>query len=215
MKENVSESSICVTGNTVIDALLKGKEIIRSKRFQSIENLKERIGNQNFILVTGHRRENHGEGFKNIILALKKIAADKPHLNIVYPVHPNPNVKKPVQDALGEIANIILIDPQPYEAFIWLMDNCELIITDSGGVQEEAPSLGKPVLVMRDTTERPEALEAGTVFLVGTNVDLIYNKSKDLLENKELYKNVGNLKNPYGDGNASLKIIDFLRNQYE
>ncbi len=212
LKENVEDAKVFVTGNTVIDALLKGKKIIAQNVFSSVEELKSICGSENeFILVTGHRRENHGKGFDNIILALKDIARRYPTINIVYPVHLNPKVKGPVEKELSGIPNVKLILPQPYEAFIWLMDNCKLIITDSGGVQEEAPSLGKPVLVMRDTTERPEAVEAGTVILVGTNKEMIVAKTVELIENDEKYKSMSTLNNPYGDGVAAAEIFDVLK----
>tara|TARA_R110002073_G_scaffold72537_1_gene177594 strand:- start:619299 stop:620432 length:1134 start_codon:yes stop_codon:yes gene_type:complete len=210
--ENVNESTIFVTGNTVIDALLMGKEIISNTAFDSIKKLNNLVDlNRDFILVTGHRRENHGAGFENIIYALKNIAKKYPEIDIIYPVHLNPKVKKPVEEALGNIDNIKLIEPQPYEAFIWLMDNCKFIITDSGGVQEEAPSLGKPVLVMRDTTERPEAVEAGTVILVGANADTIESNTMKLLENSIEFEKMSLVKNPYGDGSAAKKILEFIK----
>lgn len=209
LSEGVTESQIFVTGNTVIDALLLGKQIIKKKDFDSIITLKQIIDtNKEFILVTGHRRENHGKGFVNIIEALKTIAQKYSNINIVYPVHLNPKVKKPVEDALAGIKNIKLLAPQPYEAFIWLMDNCKLIITDSGGVQEEAPSLGKPVLVMRETTERPEAVKAGAVILVGTDIDKIILNTSELVENETHYKELSVIKNPYGDGTASKHIYE-------
>jgi len=208
IKENISEENIFVTGNTVIDALLEGVDVIKKRKFDSIEELKNIIDkSRDFILVTGHRRENHGQGFKNIIAALKEIADKYPEIDIIYPVHLNPKVKIPVNNTLGSISNIKLIEPQPYEAFIWLMSKCRLIITDSGGVQEEAPSLGKPVLVMRDTTERPEAVEAGTVILVGANKENIVSKTVELIENKDKYNTMSSNNNPYGDGKASEKIL--------
>jgi len=211
LNESTPASNIFVTGNTVIDALLQGKEIIKNTNFNSIKELKNKIDNNcEYILVTGHRRENHGKGFECIILALKDIAVRYPKIDIIYPVHPNPNVKGPVERELGNIRNIKLIDPQPYEAFIWLMDNCKLIITDSGGVQEEAPSLGKPVLVMRDTTERPEAVDAGTVMLVGADRNKIVEKTVELIENEEKYSTMSSLSNPYGKGDAAINIYNTL-----
>jgi len=208
--ENVDEDSILVTGNTVIDALLDGVEKVKSIDNDQINMLKEIVNyNKDFILVTGHRRENHGEGFLNICKALKVIA-EQNDVQIIYPVHLNPNVQKPVNEILSDVENIDLITPLPYEAFLWLMERSKLIITDSGGVQEEAPSLGKPVLVMRETTERPEAVEAGTVILVGTNVDKIVSEANALLQDAEKYERMSKLHNPYGDGQASKRIVEFL-----
>jgi UDP-N-acetylglucosamine 2-epimerase (non-hydrolysing) len=164
-----------------------------------------------FVLVTGHRRENFGQGIVNICSAFKKIALDRPNINIVYPVHLNPNVFKPVNDLLGDVKNVYLIEPLQYEAFIYLMSLSKLIITDSGGVQEEAPSLGKPVLVMRDTTERPEAVSAGTVKLVGTNTQGIVSATNELLDNPLVYESMAKAHNPYGDGKACERIISFMK----
>ena len=169
INEGVFEKDIVVTGNTVIDALHLGLEKVRLNKTDQIRVLEEIIDDEKkLVLVTGHRRENFGDGFLSICEALKDIAQDK-NIQVIYPVHLNPNVQKPVYEILDGLDNVHLLPPMPYEAFIWLMDKSYLIITDSGGVQEEAPSLGKPVLVMRDTTERPEAVEAGTVILVGTD----------------------------------------------
>jgi UDP-N-acetylglucosamine 2-epimerase (non-hydrolysing) len=165
------------------------------------------------ILVTGHRRENHGQGFINICTALKELAEENPHVDIVYPVHLNPNVQKPVKELLSGIPNVHLIEPLQYEQFIYMMDKSYFIITDSGGVQEEAPSLGKPVLVMRDTTERPEALDAGTVKLVGTDTQLIIKEAQALLDDEEAYTRMSQASNPYGNGDACQKIISFLKNR--
>ena len=188
LKENVSEKSIEVTGNTVIDALFLALEKIKSnvtfeedvvKTIETAVNHSTfNVQNSKFILVTGHRRENHGQGFINICQALKTLAENNQDVHIVYPVHLNPNVQKPVKELLSDIPNVHLIEPLQYEQFIYMMDKSTFIITDSGGVQEEAPSLGKPVLVMRDTTERPEALDAGTVKLVGTNTQLIIDEAQ-------------------------------------
>ena len=164
------------------------------------------------ILVTGHRRENHGNGFIRICEALKEIALDNNDRLIIYPVHLNPKVQEPVNRILKNIDNIVLIDPLAYQDFIWLMNRAKIIITDSGGVQEEAPSLGKPVLVMRDTTERPEAVEAGTVILVGTDKELIVKESLDLLHNSQRFETMSKLHNPYGDGKASQRIVSFIMN---
>tara|TARA_B100000900_G_scaffold53214_1_gene39424 strand:+ start:7420 stop:8532 length:1113 start_codon:yes stop_codon:yes gene_type:complete len=212
LNENINQSNIIVTGNTVIDALLDGVERIKSIENDTIDMLKNIIDDKKeLILVTGHRRENHGKGFLNICYALKQIA-EKNNVQIIYPVHLNPNVQKPVNDILSNVNNINLIDPLPYEAFIWLMEKSKLIITDSGGVQEEAPSLGKPVLVMRNTTERPEAVAAGTVILVGTNTDKIIEEASLLLKDKSKYEKMSRLHNPYGDGKASFRIVKFLLN---
>ena len=162
-------------------------------------------------MVTGHRRENHGQGFINICTALKEIAVSNPDIDIVYPVHLNPNVQKPVKELLSDVANIYLIEPLQYEQFIYMMDKSYFIITDSGGVQEEAPSLGKPVLVMRDTTERPEALEAGTVKLVGTDIELIRNEAQKLIDDQEAYSLMSQASNPYGDGTACTQVVVFMR----
>ncbi|MDC9724257.1 MAG: UDP-N-acetylglucosamine 2-epimerase (non-hydrolyzing) [Urechidicola sp.] len=213
LKENVSEETILVTGNTVIDALQFSAQKVNSTDFEDtqINELKTILDtNKRLILVTGHRRENHGQGFINICTALKKITLENPDTQIIYPVHLNPNVQKPVYELLKEIENIKLIDPLSYPAFVWLMDKSYLIITDSGGVQEEAPSLGKPVLVMRDTTERPEAVDAGTVVLVGTNTDKIIDETNKLLANDESYRKMSKLHNPYGDGNACKRIVEFI-----
>ena len=179
---------------------------------QLIQDLSKQIGNQEVVLVTGHRRENHGGGFERICKALKRIAEDDTNRFIIYPVHLNPKVQEPVNRILSGVNNVILIDPLAYQDFIWLMNRSKIIITDSGGVQEEAPSLGKPVLVMRDTTERPEAVEAGTVLLVGTNEELIVSKALDLLNNNENFEKMSKLHNPYGDGLASKRIVDFIKN---
>ncbi|WP_034060393.1 non-hydrolyzing UDP-N-acetylglucosamine 2-epimerase [Lacinutrix jangbogonensis] len=215
LNENISESNILVTGNTVIDALdfSSGKVTSSNYSDNEVENLKPVVDNsKKLILVTGHRRENHGQGFINICSALKEIAESNSDVQIIYPVHLNPNVQKPVYELLADIENVKLIDPLSYPAFVWLMNKSYLIITDSGGVQEEAPSLGKPVLVMRDTTERPEAVEAGTVFLVGTDKDKIVNETNNLLNNKEAYLKMSKLHNPYGDGTACSKIVNFISN---
>jgi UDP-N-acetylglucosamine 2-epimerase (non-hydrolysing) len=210
LNENIAEDGVLVTGNTVIDALLYGVEKVKSIDNKQIEMLKNLVTkDKDLILVTGHRRENHGDGFLNICKALKEIAAQN-DVQIIYPVHLNPNVQKPVNAILSDVKNIDLIAPLPYEAFLWLMEKSKLIITDSGGVQEEAPSLGKPVLVMRETTERPEAVEAGTVILVGTNVEKIVGEANALLQNAKKYESMSKLHNPYGDGMASKRIVEFL-----
>lgn len=213
LREGVSAESIYVTGNTVIDALLVVAEKVRND-----SALREEISTQfkflntdkRLILVTGHRRENFGEGFENICFALIEIASANPDVEIVYPVHLNPNVQEPVHRILSDSPSVHLIEPQDYLPFVYLMDRSYLIITDSGGVQEEAPSLGKPVLVMRDTTERPEAVDAGTVKLVGTDKDRIVSEAYDLLVNQSSYKCMSLAHNPYGDGKAAKRIIQAL-----
>jgi UDP-N-acetylglucosamine 2-epimerase (non-hydrolysing) len=226
LKENINDKSIVVTGNTVIDALFLALKKIKSNKQFETEIVQELaltytpIGNtlgmqpqddKKIILVTGHRRENHGQGFINICTALKEIALSNPDIDIVYPVHLNPNVQKPVKELLSDVVNIYLIEPLQYEQFIYMMDKSYFIITDSGGVQEEAPSLGKPVLVMRDTTERPEALEAGTVKLVGTDIGLIVKEAQKLLDDKEEYIKMSQASNPYGDGHACQKVINYFK----
>lgn len=211
IKENINKESIIITGNTVIDALMASSAKVESIIDDEIEKLKKTISfDKRIILVTGHRRENHGEGFINICKGLKEIVTSIPDVQIIYPVHLNPKVLKPVHEILGGLPNVHLIAPLAYPAFVWLMNKSELIITDSGGVQEEAPSLGKPVLVMRDTTERPEAVEAGTVILVGTNTSKIVKEAKNLLQDPNLYKSMSRLHNPYGDGSASKRIVEFI-----
>ena len=209
--ENISKKNILVTGNTVIDALLESSNRTESLDNNDVIRLKKRIDfNKRIILITGHRRENHGQGFINICAALKEIAITNPNVEIIYPVHLNPNVLKPVNELLGNVKNIHLVKPLSYPSFVWLMNKSFLIITDSGGVQEEAPSLGKPVLVMRDTTERPEAVDAGTVILVGTDTRKIIKETQELLDNVDKYNSMSALHNPYGDGKACEKIIDFI-----
>ncbi len=217
LKENVNEQNIAVTGNTVIDALflaldkIKNNPKLEQQIIHQLSILNYQLqDNKKVILVTGHRRENHGQGFINICSALKEIALTNPDIDIVYPVHLNPNVQKPVKALLADVKNIHLIEPLQYEQFIYMMEKSYFIITDSGGVQEEAPSLGKPVLVMRDTTERPEALDAGTVKLVGTDTQLIIKEAQELIDNKEAYEFMSKASNPYGDGHACEKIVDFL-----
>lgn len=212
LSEGVLDENITVTGNTVIDALLESSEKVKNIENSEIEYLKTIVDrDKKLVLVTGHRRENHGQGFMNICHALKEIAEKNTDVQIIYPVHLNPNVKEPVYKILSGLENIKLILPLSYPAFVWLMNKSYLIITDSGGVQEEAPSLGKPVLVMRDTTERPEAVDAGTVILVGTDTQKIVSETQDLLQNKERYSKMSALHNPYGDGKASERIVEFLR----
>jgi len=212
LKENKKEEDIIVTGNTVIDSLLYSVDRVKSNFDDpEINFLKDKINTQKkIILVTGHRRENHGEGFNNICKALKQIANENEDCQILYPVHLNPNVQKPVYKYLNNVSNILLLSPLSYPAFVWLMEKSYLILTDSGGIQEEAPSLGKPVLVMRDNTERPEAIASGTVILVGTNMNVIVEQTNNLLRDKKKYDSMSLLHNPYGDGNACKKIIDYI-----
>jgi UDP-N-acetylglucosamine 2-epimerase (non-hydrolysing) len=213
LRENIQDADILVTGNTVIDALFESSNRVKDLENSEINRLKELVDPaKKLILVTGHRRENHGQGFINICQALKEIALSNTDVQIIYPVHLNPNVKKPVYEILSDVNNIHLIDPLAYPAFVWLMNESYLIITDSGGVQEEAPSLGKPVLVMRDTTERPEAVDAGTVILVGTNTEKIVKEAQDLLSNVDRYQQMSGLHNPYGDGKACERIVNFIKN---
>lgn len=212
LQEKVNEKDIIVTGNTVIDALFYGLDLLESYAKEDLIHLKNTVGEEKeIILVTGHRRENHGEGFINICEALKKIALHNPDKLIVYPVHLNPNVLTPVTDRLSNIPNILLIEPLSYPLFIWLMNRSKIILTDSGGIQEEAPSLGKPVLVMRTTTERPEAVDSGTVKLVGTDIDLIFDEVNKLLNDPVYYTTVSSQNNPYGNGTASKAIVDFIK----
>ena len=213
IEEGVTDNNIVVTGNTVIDSLLQGIERVKNLKSDFVLSMQPNLEkNKKIILVTGHRRENHGEGFENICQALKAIATKREDVIIVYPVHLNPKVQDPVNLHLSNLTNVFLVDPLSYPDFLWLMNLSTIIITDSGGVQEEAPSLGKPVLVMRDTTERPEAVEAGTVVLVGTDRELIEKETIDLLDNVRRYKQMSELHNPYGDGFASERIMNFIKN---
>ena len=213
LAENYNENSITVTGNTVIDALLMAKEKIDTdkelthdlaQQFSMLDNTKP------LILVTGHRRESFGQGFENICQALALTAKRYPHAQILYPMHLNPNVREPVNRLLKGFDNILLIEPQEYLPFVYLMARAHIILTDSGGIQEEAPSLGKPVLVMRETTERPEAVTAGTVKLVGTQVDQLTKNINELMDNKQAYQAMSFAHNPYGDGKACERILNEL-----
>jgi len=215
LDERVADDTIFITGNTVIDALLSVVE-----RLENQQSLKTQFDLQfafldpakRLILVTGHRRENFGEGFENICQALVDIAGSYPDAEILYPVHLNPNVQEPVQRIMGSsgLKNVHLIEPVDYLPFVYLMNRSHLIITDSGGVQEEAPSLGKPVLVMRETTERPEAVSAGTVKLVGTRRESIVSAAQTLLDDGNIYRNMSMAHNPYGDGKAAEKIVEII-----
>ena len=217
LRENIEEKKIFVTGNTVIDALLMAVDIIATKTGMEEQIHKEiqekgyTVGERDYILVTGHRREKFGEGFLHICKAIRELASKYPDIDIVYPVHLNPNVQKPVYELLSGLDNVFLISPLDYLPFIYAMQHSILLLTDSGGVQEEAPSLGKPVLVMRNTTERPEAVEAGTVKLVGTDAETIVGNVVELLRNKELYKRMSETHNPYGDGQACERIVNALK----
>ncbi|EGR4261623.1 UDP-N-acetylglucosamine 2-epimerase [Vibrio cholerae] len=213
LQENYTAEKIFVTGNTVIDALLMVK-----KKIEQDADLKAALAAQfsyldeskKLILVTGHRRESFGGGFERICEALAQTAHQNPEVQILYPMHLNPNVREPVNRILGSVENVLLIEPQQYLPFIYLMDRAHIILTDSGGIQEEAPSLGKPVLVMRDTTERPEAVAAGTVKLVGTDIDKIVSGLTVLLNDINAYKEMSFAHNPYGDGNSCNKILEIL-----
>ena len=221
IKENINEKNIIVTGNTVIDALFLILERIKND-FTLIENIENqikfrgyntsRLNERKLVLITGHRRENFGKGFLNICQALKTLSTDNPDVDFLYPMHLNPNVRKPINDIFNDqvIQNMFFIEPLDYLHFVFLLDKCHFVLTDSGGVQEEAPSLGKPVLVMRDTTERPEALDAGTVELVGTSYNTIVEKATLLLNDSNYYSKMSMAMNPYGDGKASQRIVDFL-----
>lgn len=215
VSEGVNRTRIHVTGNTVVDALLEVAAMLEadSSLASGYEAALEVDRSKRMILVTGHRRESFGGGFERICAALSRLAA-RDDIQIIYPVHLNPNVKGPVHDLLGGLRNVKLIEPQDYLPFVWLMTRAELILTDSGGVQEEAPSLGKPVLVMRDTTERPEAVQAGTVKLVGTDDELIFRESVRLLDDSSAYETMSRAHNPYGDGRAAERILAAVR-EYE
>jgi len=217
LRENVNKKDIWVTGNTVIDALLQTTEKLREypADFWNTyfnEDFLTTINSPHgkFILITGHRRESFGQGFIDFCTALQTIASENPDWLLVYPVHLNPNVQKPVRDILGKQENIKLIEPLDYLPFVWLLDKCDLVITDSGGIQEEAPSLGKPVLVTREVTERPEAVEAGTVRLVGTNPKSIIENTQEILHDATVYRRMSNAHNPYGDGRAAPRIRDAI-----
>ena len=225
LNEGVSEESIIVTGNTVIDALFMVLDEIKNNK-QLEKDLKSFLGQSGYnidrlntdrrlVLITGHRRENFGVGFISMCQAIKVMKEKYPNVDFVYPMHLNPNVRRPIHDVFGEnlsnLQNMFFIEPLEYLAFVYLMEKSTIVLTDSGGIQEEAPGLGKPVLVMRDTTERPEALEAGTVKLVGTNFDMIVEELSLLLDNQDLYEKMSKAINPYGDGKACERIIKFLK----
>lgn len=215
INEGLKQEDIFITGNTVIDALLS----VASKNNLPLPKLSEELflklnSNEKIVLITGHRRENFGDGFKNICLALKQLAETNPTVKFIYPVHLNPNVKNVVNDYLSDVKNIALIPPQSYLEFVNLMKHSYIILTDSGGIQEEAPSLGIPVLVMRDTTERPEAVSAGTVKLIGTDQNSIISNVQALLDDEEIYHSMSAASNPYGNGHAANQIIDILKQTY-
>ena len=225
LKENVNENSILVTGNTVIDALHIVVERIKSGKSLQAELINQlssagynpsrlNLGRK-LVLITGHRRENFGDGFISMCSAIRDLAHKYPDVDFVYPMHLNPNVRKPIHQVFGDtltnLGNMFFIEPLEYLSFVYLMEKSTIVLTDSGGIQEEAPGLGKPVLVMRDTTERPEALEAGTVKLVGTDYNKIVNAVSELLENKQAYMAMSQAVNPYGDGKACGRIVSFLK----
>ncbi len=208
LNEGIPADKMLVTGNTVIDALFLGLKKIEHIVPRGITDLKlERV--KDYILMTMHRRENHGSGIKNICEAVKRISKDAT-IPVIFPVHLNPNVKDVVDEILGNDPMIYLIPPAAYPEFLWLLNHARLILTDSGGIQEEAPSLGKPVLLLRDITERPEAVEAGTVLKVGSNTDLIYKEAMNLLQNEAAYRAMSQRSNPYGDGLASQRIVESM-----
>ena len=224
LNENVSDKSIIVTGNSVIDALywvvdkIKNDEALNHELRELLRNVGYDVNRLNngrkLVLITGHRRENFGDGFINMCTAIKNLTKKYPDVDFVYPMHLNPNVRKPIHEVFGEdlsnLGNMFFIEPLEYLSFVYLMEKSTIVLTDSGGIQEEAPGLGKPVLVMRDTTERPEALEAGTVKLVGTNYDKIVTEVSTLLEDESYYKKMSQAVNPYGDGLACSRIVDAL-----
>lgn len=225
LKENVAESAIIVTGNTVIDALYMVVDKIKNNEELSSElatilaksgyDTTRLADGKKLVLITGHRRENFGDGFINMCTAIKDLTQKYPDVDFVYPMHLNPNVRKPIHEVFGEdlsnLGNMFFIEPLEYLSFVYLMEKSNIVLTDSGGIQEEAPGLGKPVLVMRNTTERPEALEAGTVKLVGTNYDKIVSEVSNLLDDAEYYDTMSKAVNPYGDGLACERIVDALK----
>ena len=225
LRESIAEESITVTGNTVIDALYWVVDKIKNDTSLNAElegilrsagyDVNRLQGGKKLVLITGHRRENFGDGFINICTAIKNLSVKYPNVDFVYPMHLNPNVRKPIHEVFGEelsnLGNMFFIEPLEYLSFVYLMEKSTIVLTDSGGIQEEAPGLGKPVLVMRDTTERPEALDAGTVKLVGTNYDMIVNEVSALIDDERAYEKMSQAINPYGDGMACGRIINTLR----
>lgn len=234
LNENVNDDNIIITGNTVIDALfwvvnkIKNDDKLADILQKNIKNngydinrisrkdTRTCVSTRKLVLITGHRRENFGEGFKNICYAIRDLSIKYPNVDFVYPMHLNPNVRRPISEIFGKAtnksSNTFFIEPLDYLNFVFLMEKADIILTDSGGIQEEAPSLGKPVLVMRDNTERPEALDAGTVKLVGTDYNKIVDEVSQLLEDEEAYNKMSKAVNPYGDGSACERIIDFMKN---
>lgn len=221
LAENIAVEKILVTGNTVIDALLIARDKVGRMQVtawhDSIGNalcdrILQRIGR--FVLITGHRRENFGQGFIDLCNAIRTLALSHPDWLLVYPVHLNPNVQKPVLDILSGLPNVHLIEPLEYLPFVWLMDHCDLILTDSGGIQEEGPALGKPVLVMREVTERPEAIDAGTVKLVGTDKQRIIDAVELLLSDEHTYRTMATATNPFGDGTAAQQIVSKIKQRW-
>ena len=210
ISEGVVESSVFLTGNTVIDALIWVRERVREVRPKLLDGLAEAIDGRHMVLVTGHRRESFGQGFENICHAIREVADVFPDVVFVYPVHLNPNVREPVSRILDKHERIHLIEPLSYAPFVWLMDHAAIVLTDSGGVQEEAPSLGKPVLVMRETTERPEGIVAGNALLVGVQRERIVRELARLLRHPEQREAMGRIRNPYGDGKAAVRIVETL-----
>lgn len=229
LAENVQEGNIYVTGNTVIDALYMVVDKIKNDKVldAELENLLKQagydinrlVGGKKLVLITGHRRENFGDGFINMCTAIKDLTKKYPDVDFVYPMHLNPNVRKPIHEVFGEnlsnLGNMFFIEPLEYLSFVYLMEKSTIVLTDSGGIQEEAPGLGKPVLVMRDTTERPEALDAGTVRLVGTNYDKIVKEVSALIDNEDCYRQMSQAVNPYGDGKACGRIIEMFISKYD
>ncbi len=227
LDENVDDKQITVTGNTVIDALywvvdkIKSDEELHDHLVRLLQdagyNLKRLDGSRRLVLITGHRRENFGDGFISMCRAIKALTEKYPEVDFVYPMHLNPNVRKPIHEVFGEdlsnLGNMFFIEPLEYLSFVTLMESADIVLTDSGGIQEEAPGLGKPVLVMRDTTERPEALDAGTVKLVGTDYDKIVGEVSELLDSAEAYKRMSQAVNPYGDGKACARIVNVLKDK--
>ena len=224
LAENVKEEQIVVTGNTVIDALYMVVNNIKNDKVLDAElegvlahagyDVNRLVNGKKMLLITGHRRENFGNGFISMCKAIQTLTQKYPEVDFVYPMHLNPNVRKPIHEVFGEdlsnLGNMFFIEPLEYLSFVYLMEKSTIVLTDSGGIQEEAPGLGKPVLVMRDTTERPEALEAGTVKLVGTDYARIVGETSRLIENEAYYDKMSKAVNPYGDGNACQRIVQFL-----
>ena len=224
LQEMVATENILVTGNTVIDALylvvekVKGDKVLREELSGLLSlagyDVERLNSDRKLVLITGHRRENFGDGFIGMCSAIKTLTEKYPEVDFVYPMHLNPNVRKPIHEVFGEnlsdLGNMFFIEPLEYLSFVYLMEKSNIVLTDSGGIQEEAPGLGKPVLVMRDTTERPEALEAGTVKLVGTNYDKIVSEVSTLLDDEEYYSSMSKAQNPYGDGKACERIVEYL-----